>query len=102
MWEWEHKWHHHKPLWWKTKHQVELAKDIERNHRLGPSKEKKNRGVIIKLTNYDTPDQIYKTRKNLEILQEGAVFAHESLTKTRSGLFPEVKPNSRIIIIDYL
>ena len=73
-------------------------RDIDRSHRIGPSKDKKNRGVIVKFTNYKTRDQIYKNRKKLRSSQEGAIFVHESLTKTRSELFWKVKSKYKDMI----
>lgn len=66
-------------------------KDIDRSHRLGPIKEKKCRGVIVKFMNYDTRGQIYRSRTKLRNTQKDAIFVHESLTKTRSELFRKVK-----------
>ena len=70
-------------------------KDIDRSHRMGPSREKKRRGVIVKFTNYHTRDQIYKSRKKLRNVQSDAIYIHESLTKIRTDLFWKVKTKFR-------
>ena len=67
------------------------CKDIDRSHRLGPRKDKKSRGVIVKFTSYNTREQIYRNRKKLRGSKDGAIFVHESLTKYRSELFWKVK-----------
>ena len=73
-------------------------RDIDRSHRVGPSKEKKSRGVIVKFTNYQARDQIYKKRKLLRTSQDGAIYIHESLTRLRSELFRKVKNNFRDVL----
>ena len=65
--------------------------DVDRSHRLSSSKGNKPRGIIVKFTNYNIRDRIYRARKSLRHLDGTPLFVHESLTKQRSDLFWKVK-----------
>ena len=67
------------------------AREIDRSHRLGQSKEKRNRGVIVKFTHYHLRDKIYKNRRKLRHRQDEASYIHESPTRRRTELFWKVK-----------
>lgn len=71
------------------------AREIDRSHRLGQSKEKRNRGVIVKFTNYHVREKIYSNRRKLRHCQDEAIYIHESLTRRRTELFWKVKTKYR-------
>ena len=68
--------------------------DIDRTHRLG-AKRGRSRGIIIRFTNYDARNRVYQSRKLLRDLPGDPIFIQESLTRSRSEIFKEIKSNHK-------
>ena len=64
--------------------------DVDRTHRLG-AKKVKSRGIIIRFTSFDVRNRVYKARMLLRDVQGDPIYIQESLTRTRSDLFWEIK-----------
>jgi hypothetical protein len=72
-----------------SKFDVELSPGaIQRAHRLGGEKEKGSRPIIVRFTDYNTKQSIYKLKRRLKGTR---LLVTENLTPTRQALYKQVR-----------
>ncbi|XP_053390952.1 uncharacterized protein LOC128553796, partial [Mercenaria mercenaria] len=65
--------------------------DIDRSHRIGPSKTGKPRDIIVKFTTYRARSNFYRSRFKLKSYGFPGIFVNEDLTRSRSTLFYQAR-----------